>query len=73
MEQYINEKQVSERFGIGIRQLRRMRLFGGGPKWTKISGAIGKTGGRVVYAIADVLAWLASCPSGGGEGVSFTQ
>jgi len=65
IQQYITEKQVAERFAIGLRQLRKMRVFGTGPRFTKISGAIGRTGGRVVYAIADVLAWIASRPSGG--------
>ena len=67
LAQYLNEKMVAEQYCIGLRQLRLMRMRGTGPIFLKISGAIGKTSGRIIYAIADVEEWLNSCPSGGGK------
>ena len=65
----LNEREVQLTRGVGIAQLRRMRLRGTGPRFIKISGEIGKRGGRVVYPVKDLDAWLAQQPSGGGDGV----
>jgi len=59
------ESEVCAIYGIGVRQLRLMRMRGEGPRWLKVSGSIGKTGGRILYPLADLLAWLDSRPSGG--------
>jgi hypothetical protein len=62
---YLTEVQVSERFCLGVRLLRLLRMRGKGPRFTKVSGSLGKSGGRVIYAVSDLEAWLASRPQGG--------
>jgi hypothetical protein len=64
---FLTETQVAERYAIGVRQLRLMRMRGTGPKYIKSSGAIGKRGGRVIYDFRDIESWLSSRPQGGGE------
>jgi len=64
---YLNEREVSARYGVGVRQLRMMRLRNKGPRYIKVSGGLGKRGSRVLYPSADVDAWLAGCPAGGGR------
>lgn len=64
----LTEKEVAATRGIGIRQLRLMRMRGIGPRWIKISGRIGETGGRVLYPVASLDAWIGSCPGGGENG-----
>jgi hypothetical protein len=61
----LTEYEVQTRYGIGIIQLRRMRARQVGPRFIKISGTMGVRGGRVVYPVKDLDAWLAECPSGG--------
>ena len=63
----LTEKEVAATRGIGLRQLRSMRMRGNGPKWFKISGKIGQTGGRVVYPAAALDEWLRNCPGGGDQ------
>jgi hypothetical protein len=41
----LTETEVSERYAIGIRQLRAMRMRNTGPRYIKVSGAIGARGG----------------------------
>jgi hypothetical protein len=65
--QYLNEKMVAEQYNIGIRQLRLMRMRGDGPVYKKVSGALSKTGGRVLYAVSAIEDWLNACPTGGGR------
>ena len=65
--EYLRETEVAARYAIGLRQLRLMRMRGTGPIFKKVSGAIGKTGGAIRYAIADIEKWIASLPSGGGK------
>jgi hypothetical protein len=64
-QEYATEQQVSARFAIGIRHLRMMRARGTGPRFTKVSGRLGHSGGRIIYRVADVKEWLAGLPSGG--------
>jgi len=61
----LTETEVQVLYGIGIVQLRKMRGRGVGPRFIKISGAMGKCGGRVVYPVKDLEAWLATMPCGG--------
>lgn len=61
----LTEREVTEIYGIGTRQLRLMRLRGKGPPFIKVSGQIGKTGGRVLYNVENLERWIASRPSGG--------
>ena len=66
-KKFLTEKEVEQVYGIGVRQLRRSRMAGNGPAWRKVSGTVGKCGGRVLYSVKDVEKWLESRP-GGGEG-----
>jgi hypothetical protein len=61
----LTENEVADRFGIGRRHLRLMRARGSGPRFLKVSGRLGQTGGRILYPIADFEEWLDSLPSGG--------
>jgi hypothetical protein len=61
----LTESEVVESRGIGRRQLRVMRAKGTGPRYIKVSGQIGRRGGRVLYPVADLDQWLAQRPSGG--------
>jgi len=61
----LTESEVQATRGIGVRQLRTMRMRGIGPRFIKISGSIGQRGGRVLYPVAELDAWLSQCPGGG--------
>jgi hypothetical protein len=69
----LTESEVAERYGVGIRQLRAMRMRNTGPRYVKVSGRLNERGGRILYPRADLEVWFASCPSGGGEGESVSQ
>jgi hypothetical protein len=60
------EKAISSTYGVGIRQLRHMRMRGDGPLWIKVSGSIGVRGGRILYPVDEFERWLSRLPSGGG-------
>jgi len=51
--QWVNEKQVSALTGISLSTLRKYRLWGKGPTYSKI-------GRSVRYALADVLEYMES-------------
>ena len=40
MEQYLNEKQVSDRYGWGLSTLRNWRFLRRGPAYSKIGKAV---------------------------------
>lgn len=61
----LTEIEVEATRGIGRRQLRLMRMRGTGPRWIKISGAVGRRGGRVLYPVVALDRWLAQRPGGG--------
>jgi hypothetical protein len=65
--EYLREAEVAERYAIGLRQLRLMRMRGTGPRYIKPSGRINRPGGPVRYSLADIEMWIASLPSGGGK------
>jgi hypothetical protein len=65
-KQNITEHEVNHSYGIGVRQLRMMRLRGTGPRYIKVSGQLGKKGGRILYPVEEVAKWLKSLPTGGG-------
>lgn len=69
IKNHISETEASLIYGVGIRQFRNMRMRGTGPAWVKVSGQVGKRGGRVLYPVASLEAWLQSRP-GGGEGAA---
>lgn len=57
---FMDERQLAAMTGLKAKTLRRWRVFGRGPRFHKLGGA-------VRYEIRDVEAWLAACPVGGGE------
>lgn len=62
---FADEKTVSAVFGIGTKQLRKMRMANTGPAFKKLSGTVGRPGGRVVYDLEAVESWVNSRPGGG--------
>ena len=56
---FLNEYQVEQEIGIQATTLRRWRLYGRGPRFRKLCGA-------VRYERSDLEAWIASCRAGGG-------
>lgn len=58
---FIDEHQVAEMVGLSVKTLRRWRLFGRGPKYHKLNGR------AVRYEIAEIEAWVAAQPTGGGR------
>ena len=70
VKQNLSEMEAHQRYGIGLRQLRMLRMANSGPYFIKVSGQIGRPGGRVLYPIKAFDAWLSTLPSGGGRGQS---
>jgi hypothetical protein len=64
---YLTEGEVEADYGLRVRFLRKRRVFGNGPVFVKISGELGRRGGRILYPREGVESWLASRPRGGGE------
>ncbi|MGA2881089.1 MAG: hypothetical protein ABSG13_19235 [Bryobacteraceae bacterium] len=62
----LTEREIEATRGIGCGQLRRMRLHGTGPRFIKVAGSLGRTGGKVLYPVKDLDAWIATLPTGGG-------
>jgi predicted DNA-binding transcriptional regulator AlpA len=56
----LNEYQAGAVLGLGVKVLRRRRADGTGPKYVKLNGF------SIRYKLADLQAWLASQPTGGG-------
>lgn len=54
IEIYQRPRQLSQTTGIPQSTLSKMRLFGTGPKYSKV-------GRSVYYAVSDVQQWLAEC------------
>jgi predicted DNA-binding transcriptional regulator AlpA len=57
----LNEKQVAEITGLSTKTLQRWRLFGEGPEWRKLGGA-------VRYPAEGLAAWIDGSPRGGAGG-----
>lgn len=64
VETLFNEHDVARITSLSVASVRRWRLLGLGPKYLKIGAA-------VRYRPKDVMAWLASRPSGGGYSVEL--
>lgn len=62
----LTEREIQETRGIGCGQLRRMRLHGVGPRFIKVAGTLGRVGGKILYPVKDLDAWIATLPTGGG-------
>ena len=52
----LSTKQAADIIGCGESTLEKMRVFGGGPKYVKLSKS---RRGRVVYDPVDIEAWVA--------------
>jgi len=52
--------EVAQFLGVSVSTVRRWRLTGAGPRWIRIGGS------SIRYPIADLEAYLANLPSGGG-------
>jgi hypothetical protein len=65
LKRHGTEREVHQQFGVGIRQLRAMRMRGTGPGWVKVSGQLGKPGGRILYDLDAVSLWMRSRSHGG--------
>jgi len=63
----LNEREAAAALGVGVNLLRRWRMANRGPRFVKLSGRIGRTGGRVAYPIAALYEWLESLPAGGSK------
>ena len=61
----LTASDISDLYGISKEFLKMRRRNGDGPPWKKISGAIGKRGGRVVYPMKEFEVWLSTRPGGG--------
>jgi predicted DNA-binding transcriptional regulator AlpA len=59
-KQQLTDVEVAEYLAVSVSTVRRWRLTGSGPRWVRICGS-------VRYPIADLQAYLASLPSGGGH------
>jgi hypothetical protein len=59
-KQYGSEADIEQIYGIPRATLQRWRFFGKGPKWVKFMRS-------VRYKFADIEAWIAAQPSGGGR------
>jgi excisionase family DNA binding protein len=53
--------EVAQYLGVSVSTVRRWRLTGGGPRWVRIGGS------SIRYPIADLEAYIAGLPSGGGN------
>jgi len=60
LETFFNEYEVAKLVHLSVATVRRWRLMSQGPRYLKIGAA-------VRYRPADVIAWLETRPSGGGQ------
>lgn len=58
-ETLLKEHDVARITAVSVKSVRRWRFRGLGPRYIKI-------GGSVRYRLSDLLAFLNSCPTGGG-------
>jgi len=58
-KQQLTDVELAGHLNVSVSTVRRWRLTGCGPRWIRI-------GGCVRYPLADLEAYLASLPSGGG-------
>lgn len=57
----LNEFAIAQMLGVSVATIRRWRLLKQGPRYLKL-------GASVRYRAEDVTTWLASLPTGGGNG-----
>ena len=52
-QRYLRTPEAARIVGLSIRTLEKHRIYGTGPRYSKL-------GGRVVYRVEDLLAWVES-------------
>jgi hypothetical protein len=57
----LTDVQVAHYLNISVSSVRRFRLSGVGPRWVRLAGS-----SSIRYPIADLEAYVANSPSGGG-------
>lgn len=58
--QFVSEKDLEQLTGISRRTFQKHRLFGRGPRYYRLHGA-------VRYKLSEVLAWIDGNAAGGGQ------
>jgi hypothetical protein len=58
----VTDVEAATMLRISVATLRRWRLTGGGPRWVRLAGS-----SLIRYPIADLEAYVANSPSGGGH------
>ncbi len=58
----LTDVEVAEYLNISVSTVRRWRQAGGGPRWVRLAGS-----SSIRYPIADLEAYVANSPSGGGH------
>jgi len=56
----LRDVEVARHLNVSLSTVRRWRLVGGGPRWIRIGAS------SIRYPLADLEAYVASLPSGGG-------
>lgn len=59
-DRFLTPVEVGARLGVAYQTLSNWRHRGKGPGWVKISGEIGRQGGKVRYPAAALEAYLAA-------------
>ena len=54
-QRYLRTPEAARFVGLSIRTLEKHRIYGTGPRYSKL-------GGRVVYRVEDLQAWVESAP-----------
>lgn len=63
LKAYRNDQEVARILGVSVAAMRKWRLTGQGPRWSKLGIS---PGAAVRYSDEDIAAWLDSMPCGGG-------
>ena len=53
---FLRTQEAARFIGLSFRTLEKYRIYGTGPKYSKI-------GGRIIYAVSDLREWSNSAPS----------
>lgn len=64
-KKHLTDNEAAEFLNLSVNTLRRWRLdgsLGRGPRWVRLSG-----GSSIRYPLADLEAYIANSPSGGGQ------
>jgi len=53
---FLRTQEAARFIGLSCRTLEKHRIYGTGPKYSKV-------GGRIIYAVSDLREWVESAPS----------